>query len=270
MSWRAAAVGASCGAAGFAAGAAFFSCTGAPRSDLRSTRAGVRPILSTRGEFGVAHCDARTAAVWAPHVSLESLRSMQAAFARARDWEQHHIPRSIALALVGEAGELCECFQWKKDAQCENGLQGWSEEERTHLGEELSDVLLYLIRCAGAWCTRDAQRPMSTKPCSSTVSAAAGSPTSAESISPLPSRARLCPRPLAQCPVPPLAQVQAESAPHACRSPRMRASTRQTASRAQARSTQPTHSAMHRSLAAPWCRHVSADGCAAQQGCGAA
>ena len=43
-------------------------------------------------------------------------------------------------------GELCECFQWKKDAECEGGLRGWSEEERVHLGEELSDVLLYLVR----------------------------------------------------------------------------------------------------------------------------
>jgi hypothetical protein len=28
--------------------------------------------------------------------------------------------------------------------------EGWPKEERVHLGEELSDVLLYLVRLAGA------------------------------------------------------------------------------------------------------------------------
>ncbi len=28
-------------------------------------------------------------------------------------------------------------------------MEGWSEKDRIHLGEELSDVLLYLIRLAG-------------------------------------------------------------------------------------------------------------------------
>lgn len=43
--------------------------------------------------------------------SLECLRSMQASFARERDWDQFHSPRNLALALVGEVGELCEIFQ---------------------------------------------------------------------------------------------------------------------------------------------------------------
>ena len=43
-------------------------------------------------------------------------------------------------------GELCECFQWKGDVP--NGLTGWSDADRLHLGQELSDVLLYLLRLA--------------------------------------------------------------------------------------------------------------------------
>lgn len=45
---------------------------------------------------------------------------------------------------VGEVGELSEIFQWKGEVA--RGLPGWKEEERQHLGEELSDVLLYLVR----------------------------------------------------------------------------------------------------------------------------
>lgn len=47
-------------------------------------------------------------------------------------------------AQVGEVGELSEIFQWKGEVP--KGLPGWKEEERTHVGEELSDVLLYLVR----------------------------------------------------------------------------------------------------------------------------
>ena len=43
-------------------------------------------------------------------------------------------------------GELCECFQWK--GEVEPGLPGWSEAKRQHLGEEMADVLMYLIRLA--------------------------------------------------------------------------------------------------------------------------
>ncbi|PNY17917.1 dCTP pyrophosphatase, partial [Trifolium pratense] len=45
---------------------------------------------------------------------------------------------------VGEVGELSEIFQWKGEVQ--RGIPDWKEEEKIHLGEELSDVLLYLVR----------------------------------------------------------------------------------------------------------------------------
>jgi dCTP diphosphatase len=45
---------------------------------------------------------------------------------------------------VGEVGELSEIFQWKGEVP--KGLPGWDEAEKDHLGEELADVLLYLVR----------------------------------------------------------------------------------------------------------------------------
>lgn len=45
-------------------------------------------------------------------------------------------------------GELAELFQWRPDAEAAPGLPGWSDAERTHLGEEVSDVLLYLLQLA--------------------------------------------------------------------------------------------------------------------------
>ncbi|XP_047070134.1 dCTP pyrophosphatase 1-like [Lolium rigidum] len=77
-------------------------------------------------------------------VTLEELRKKMADFARERDWEQYHSPRNLLLALVGEVGELSEIFQCKGEVP--KGLPGWEERETEHLGEELADVLLYLVR----------------------------------------------------------------------------------------------------------------------------
>ncbi|PWA53509.1 NTP pyrophosphohydrolase MazG [Artemisia annua] len=79
-------------------------------------------------------------------ISLKDLSKKLEEFAKARDWEKYHTPRNLLLAMVGEVGELSEIFQWK--GEVEKGLENWEESEKEHLGEELSDVLLYLIRLA--------------------------------------------------------------------------------------------------------------------------
>ncbi|XP_018498060.1 dCTP pyrophosphatase 1 [Pyrus x bretschneideri] len=78
------------------------------------------------------------------NVTLDLLKKKMADFAKERDWDQFHSPRNLLLALVGEVGELSEIFQWKGEVP--KGLPDWKEEEKEHLGEELSDVLLYLVR----------------------------------------------------------------------------------------------------------------------------
>ncbi len=80
--------------------------------------------------------------------SLDHFRGEIAAFARERAWGRFHQPRSLLLALVGEVGELAELFQWRGDAGAAPGLPGWAPRDVEHLGEELSDVLLYLLRLA--------------------------------------------------------------------------------------------------------------------------
>lgn len=77
-------------------------------------------------------------------VSLEELKQKMRVFAEERDWNQFHTPRNLLLALVGEVGELSEIFQWKGEVK--EGLKDWNDKDKEHVGEELSDVLLYLIR----------------------------------------------------------------------------------------------------------------------------
>ncbi|KAJ1701999.1 hypothetical protein LUZ63_001778 [Rhynchospora breviuscula] len=77
-------------------------------------------------------------------ISLKELSRRLQDFADERDWEQYHSPRNLLLAMVGEVGELSEIFMWRGEVP--KGLPNWEEADKEHLGEELSDVLLYLIR----------------------------------------------------------------------------------------------------------------------------
>ena len=72
--------------------------------------------------------------------TFEGVRAELAAFTVERDWARFHTPRSLALALVGEVGELCECVQWAGDAGAPPGLGGWSAERRAAWADELADV----------------------------------------------------------------------------------------------------------------------------------
>ena len=76
--------------------------------------------------------------------NLEELRDALRTFADARDWNQFHSPKNLAMALSAEAGELLEVFQWLTEEQS----QRLAPESRTAAAEEIADVLLYLIRLA--------------------------------------------------------------------------------------------------------------------------
>jgi NTP pyrophosphatase (non-canonical NTP hydrolase) len=73
---------------------------------------------------------------------LESLREQLREFAAARDWEQFHSPKNLAMALAAEAGELLEIFQWLTEAQS----RSLAPESLAATEDEIADVLLYLIR----------------------------------------------------------------------------------------------------------------------------
>jgi dCTP diphosphatase len=77
---------------------------------------------------------------------LTAPRDAMRQFTDARDWAQFHDPKSLILALVGEVGELAELFQWLPAEEARDRSQ--TEPLRTRVGDELADVLLYLVRLA--------------------------------------------------------------------------------------------------------------------------
>ena len=62
-------------------------------------------------------------------------------FRNARDWEQFHNPKDLAIALGIEAAELNELFLWKTVEQAE-------EVDKEKVADELADVLVYSIMLA--------------------------------------------------------------------------------------------------------------------------
>lgn len=76
--------------------------------------------------------------------SLLDLRERTRAFATARDWEQFHTPKNLAMALSVEVAELAEHFQWLPTGRAPELAEGQQEAIR----QELADVLLYLVQIA--------------------------------------------------------------------------------------------------------------------------
>jgi len=77
-------------------------------------------------------------------MDLRRLQNRLQAFADARDWNQFHSPKNLAMALSVEAAELQEIFQWMTEAQSRE----LSASQRTALADEIADVQIYLARIA--------------------------------------------------------------------------------------------------------------------------
>ncbi|MFD0684745.1 nucleotide pyrophosphohydrolase [Actinomadura fibrosa] len=77
---------------------------------------------------------------------MDELIRRQRAFAAARDWEQFHTPKNLAMALAGEAGELLAEFQWLTP---EESVTVMDDPDAGHrVRSEAADVFLYLTRLA--------------------------------------------------------------------------------------------------------------------------
>jgi dCTP diphosphatase len=76
--------------------------------------------------------------------SLENLRAKINTFVSERDWAQFHTPKNLAMAMIVEAAELVEQFQW--DTPLES--QQLSPEKREAVAHELADTFVYLLRLA--------------------------------------------------------------------------------------------------------------------------
>jgi NTP pyrophosphatase (non-canonical NTP hydrolase) len=76
--------------------------------------------------------------------SIDDLRERLREFAAEREWDQFHTPKNLSMALIAEAAELVEHFQWVEGAQSHL----LEERVRPSVEEELADIFIYLVRLA--------------------------------------------------------------------------------------------------------------------------
>src|SRR5438128_7017392 len=76
--------------------------------------------------------------------TIEDLTRLVLDFRHERDWKQFHNPKDMALSLVLESAEVLELMQWKNGEELRQHL----ERNRAALGEELSDVLFWVLAMA--------------------------------------------------------------------------------------------------------------------------
>jgi dCTP diphosphatase len=81
-----------------------------------------------------------------PEDVIQELMNEIRAFAQARDWEQFHTPKNLAMALAGEAGELVAEFQWLTPEQ--SAKEQLNLEQQKAISLEIADVQIYLLRLA--------------------------------------------------------------------------------------------------------------------------
>ncbi len=80
-------------------------------------------------------------------MNIEKIQQQIKEFSKQRDWDKHHNPKNLVMALSVEASELLEIFQWLESNQTLN----LSEDKLTNVKEEVADIAIYLIRVCMAY-----------------------------------------------------------------------------------------------------------------------
>jgi NTP pyrophosphatase (non-canonical NTP hydrolase) len=79
-------------------------------------------------------------------MNVSELQAELRHFAAERDWQPFHTPKNLSTALMVEAAELAEIFQWMTPEQSARAHEDPAVKQR--IGEEVADVLLYLLQLA--------------------------------------------------------------------------------------------------------------------------
>lgn len=79
-------------------------------------------------------------------MDIQALQQSLREFAAARNWQPFHTPKNLSTALMVEAAELAEIFQWMTAEESQAAHLYPAIRER--IADEVADVLLYLLQVA--------------------------------------------------------------------------------------------------------------------------
>jgi NTP pyrophosphatase (non-canonical NTP hydrolase) len=80
--------------------------------------------------------------------TVADLRAAISRFVAEREWEPFHSPKNLSMSLAIEAAELMEHFQWITIDESRALVH--DETKRAAVGEEVADVLSYVLAMANA------------------------------------------------------------------------------------------------------------------------
>lgn len=78
------------------------------------------------------------------NLTIDQFKHALRDFAAARDWEQFHSPKNLSMALIAEAAELVEHFQWLTEEQS----RALPADKLGEVELEMADIFTYLVRMA--------------------------------------------------------------------------------------------------------------------------
>lgn len=90
------------------------------------------------------HLDAFEESYMEEQRSMQELSDLVRAFCEARDWDQFHGPKDLAIGVITEAAELLEHFRFQSDEQALALLDDAKIKEE--IEDELADVFFFLLR----------------------------------------------------------------------------------------------------------------------------
>lgn len=76
--------------------------------------------------------------------SISELTGRIRDFVAAREWQQFHNPKDMAVAIAAEAGELLQHFVWQQPDQIDKR----ADERRDEIASEMADVGILLFEMA--------------------------------------------------------------------------------------------------------------------------
>ena len=76
--------------------------------------------------------------------SIDNLINSVKTFCEARDWDQFHGPKDLAIGVITEASELLEIFRFLSDKQAQDVFN--DQHSKGDIEDEVADVLFFLLR----------------------------------------------------------------------------------------------------------------------------
>ena len=76
--------------------------------------------------------------------NIHELKEKVKKFCEARDWDQYHGAKDLAISIITESSELLEHFRFKSKEEVEELFK--NPKKRQEIGEEMADILYFLLR----------------------------------------------------------------------------------------------------------------------------